>query len=379
MYKDRIFLSPPYLGGKEIDFVNDAFEKNWIAPMGHNVDMFELEQCKLAEVGYGVALSSGTAAIHLALKWFGVGQDDLVFCSDFTFLGSCNGISYLGAIPVFIDSEPDSWNMSPIALQKAFDWAEKINKMPKAVIIVDLYGESADYGSLLPICEKYNVPVIEDAAEAVGATYKNKKCGSLGNIGIFSYNGNKIVTTSGGGMAVSNDKNAIDKIRFWSTQSRENYVYYEHNEIGYNYRLSNICAGIGRGQLKILDEKIAKRKKTNDYYRQNLKDMPINIKNITEYGRANYWLTVATFDKDFDIKPMQLVNALAYEQIEARPLWNPMHRQPLFKDNMFFSHIEGKSVSGDLYERGVCLPSGEALSEQELEYICKVVKDICSH
>jgi len=375
MYKSRIFLSPPYLGGEEIRFVNDAFEKNWIAPLGHNVDMFEEEQCDYVGLKYGIALSSGTAAIHMALKYLGVGDGDLVFCSDFTFLGSCNGISYLNALPVFIDSEPNTWNMSPIALEKAFIWAKKNNKMPKAVIIVDLYGESADFDKLIQICNNYNAPIIEDSAEAVGTKYKGKHCGSFGDMGIFSYNGNKIITTSGGGMVVSNNEDAINKIRYWSTQSKENHIYYEHKEIGYNYRMSNICAGIGRGQLKILDYKIKRRKQINDFYRQNLADTPLTIKDISSNCQSNYWLTVGTIDEKYNVNPMKLINALSYEQIETRPLWNPMHNQPVFKDNLFFSHLDSGSISGNLYKSGICLPSGEALMDKDIYYICEIIKN----
>jgi len=240
----RIYLSPPHAGGREMDYIKEAFDTNWIAPLGPNVDEFEKELCRYVGIKHGLALSSGTAGIHLALRYLGVGQGDVVFCSSLTFAGSCSPVIYQQAIPVFIDSEPYSWNMSPDALEKAFQWAQKKNRIPKAVIIVDLYGQSADYDCLVPICERYGVPVIEDAAEALGASYNGRKCGHFGLISVFSFNGNKIITTSGGGMVVSEDSQAIEKMRFWSAQAREDVRHYEHKEIGYNYRLSNICAGI---------------------------------------------------------------------------------------------------------------------------------------
>lgn len=237
-----------------------------------------------------LALTSGTTAIHLALRWFGVQQGDYVFCSDFTFIGSCDAILYEKAVPVFIDSEPNSWNMSPVALGKAFHWAKKENKMPKAVIIVDLYGESADWDSLLPICRKYGVPVIEDAAEAIGTMYKGRHCGSFGDISVLSFNGNKLLTTSGGGMALANDTMAIEKMRFWSTQAREPVIWYEHKEFGYNYRMSNICAAIGRGHLEILPEKLRIRKQIHEAYKAAVADLPVHIKCTAEKGSSNYWL-----------------------------------------------------------------------------------------
>lgn len=273
-----VFLSPPNMMGREFALVKEAFDTNWIAPYGPHLGAFERELASYVGLEAALAVTSGTAAIHLALRWYGVQEGDLVLCSDFTFAGSCNPIKYMGATPVFIDSEPNSWNMCPGALEKAFEWAVNHDKMPKAVIIVDLYGESADWDRLLPICRKYGVPVIEDAAEALGAEYKGRKCGSFGDIGIFSFNGNKIVTTSGGGMVLSDDTEAIAKMRFWSTQAREPVIWYEHKECGYNYRMSNVCAAIGRGQLEILHKKLLRRRQIRDHYAEKLAGLPVYIK-----------------------------------------------------------------------------------------------------
>lgn len=357
-------------------YIQEAFETNWIAPLGPNVDAFEREICNFVDAKYGLALSSGTAGIHLALKYLGVGQGDYVFCSSLTFAGSCNPIMYQNAIPVFIDSEPESWNMSPDALEKAFECAKKENKMPKAVIIVDLYGQSADYDRLLPICEHYGVPVIEDAAEALGATYKGKKCGTFGYIGVFSFNGNKIITTSGGGMVVSDDEKAIEKMRFWATQAREPERHYEHKEIGYNYRMSNICAGIGRGQLESIDEKIKARKEIRRRYEEGLKGLPIKFMPVLEKGEPNYWLTVAIIDEQSQITPNDIIVALEKENIEARPVWKPMHMQPVFKDYMFFSHSTDICIAQKLFNRGICLPSGSSMQKDEQVNVIKIITNL---
>lgn len=381
---NRIYLSPPHMSGNEIKYIQEAFDTNWIAPVGPNVKAFEEELSNYIDVKYGLALSSGTAGIHLALKYFNVKPGDYVFCSSLTFAGSCNPIMYEKAIPVFIDSEPETWNMSSEALERAFKWAKKENKMPKAVIIVDLYGQSADYEKLIPKCDHYNVPIIEDAAEALGATYKGKKCGIFGDIGVFSFNGNKIITTSGGGMAVSNDEKAIKKMLFWSTQAREPYRHYEHKEIGYNYRLSNICAGIGRGQLQVLDDRIATRKKIYETYKEGFKHLPITMMPIHENGEPNYWLSVFTINEGCNVLPEDIIVALEKENIESRPVWKPMHMQPVFKDDPFFSHVEKctsddyDSVSESLFKRGICLPSGTAMSEEELDKIIEVVQNVFS-
>ncbi|MEK3837782.1 DegT/DnrJ/EryC1/StrS family aminotransferase [Paenibacillus sp. FSL R7-0128] len=371
--QERIYLSPPHMSGNEMKYIQEAFDSNWIAPLGTNVDKFEEEICDYVGMEHGLALSSGTAGIHLALKYFGVGPGDYVFCSDLTFAGSCNPILYQYANPVFIDSEPETWNMSPIALEKAFEWAKKENKMPKAVIIVDLYGQSADYDALLPICERYGVPVIEDAAEALGASYKGEKCGSFGHIGIFSFNGNKIITTSGGGMIVSNDEEAIKKMRFWATQSREPAKHYEHKEVGYNYRMSNICAGIGRGQLLELDNIVEKRKLVNTRYKELLTNYPVEfMPSLTGY-EPNNWLTVLNLTTNESNLRDHILNEIEKENIEARPVWKPMHLQPLFKDYEFFSHKN--SISDELFETGICLPSGTGMTDDDIKRVVSVIKE----
>ena len=377
MNKPRIFLSPPHMSGLEETYVKEAFASNWIAPLGPHVTAFEKEVAAYAGVKGALAVSSGTAAIHLALRLLGVGQGDIVFCSTLTFIGSVNPILYLGAAPVFIDSEPDSWNMSPVALEKAFKWAQEAGKMPKAVVVVDLYGQSADFDSLLAICNCYGVPVVEDAAEAMGSTYKGKACGTLGKFGIYSFNGNKIITTSGGGMLLSDDTEALDKALFWATQARDKAPWYQHSEMGYNYRMSNIVAGIGRGQLTVLDDRVKARRELFERYKEGLGDIPgVEFMPEASYGRANRWLTVMILDPARNsVTPLQVIEALEAENIEARPVWKPMHLQPLFADCMYFTHEEGESVSDRLFVNGLCLPSGSSLTEEEQGRVIEVVRN----
>lgn len=372
----RILLSPPHMSGREQDYIKEAFDSNWIAPLGPHVTAFEKEVAAYAGVRAALAVSSGTAAIHLALRWLGVEQGDIVFCSSLTFIGSVNPILYQGAIPVFIDAEPESWNMSPLALQKAFKWAQEAGKMPKAVVVVDLYGQSADYDSLLDICNYYEIPVVEDAAEAMGSTYKGNACGTLGKFGVYSFNGNKIITTSGGGMLLSDDTEALNKALFWATQARDKAPWYQHSEMGYNYRMSNIVAGIGRGQLAVLGERVEARRNVFERYKESLGDIPgVGFMPEASYGRSNRWLTVMTLDSGrTTVTPMQVIEALEAENIEARPVWKPMHLQPLFADNMYFSHEEGLSVSDRLFDRGVCLPSGSSLTVEEQQRVIQVVR-----
>lgn len=374
MNNKRVYLSSPHMGGEELKYINKAFESNWVAPLGPNVSNFEKELCEYTGSKYATALSSGTSAIHLALKCLGVGKGDIVFCSTLTFAATVNPIIYEGAEPVFIDSNYETWNMCHIALEKAFDDAVKNDKLPKGVIIVNLYGQSADYDKLKPICDKYNVPIIEDAAESLGATYKGKQTGTICDIGIYSFNGNKIITTSGGGMMVSNDEEYTKKALFWATQSRENEIHYEHKEIGYNYRMSNICAGIGRGQLKVLDERIAKKKEIYEFYKKSFEDIDdIEMMNISDYGESNYWLSVCTINKDSEVKPIDIINALEKENIESRPVWKPMHLQPVFEKYKFFSSLEQGSVSEDLFERGICLPSDTKSNEFDLNEVKRII------
>lgn len=353
--------------GEEMKFIQEAFVTNWIAPYGPSLTKFEQEMANYIGVDSALAVSSGTSGIHLALRYLEVGQGDIVFCSDLTFAGSCNPILYQNATPVFIDSEPDSWSMSPIALQKAFNWAEKEGKLPKAVIIVDLYGESADFDALMPICRRYGVPVIEDAAEAVGASYKGRKCGSFGDITVLSFNGNKILTTSGGGMVLSTNTIATEKMRFWSTQAREPYLHYEHKEYGYNYRMSNICAAIGRGQLTFLEEKIKKRKLIFETYSQALEGAPAHIKEPGHKCIPNHWLSLMVLHNG-EYLPDEIVMYLQNAEIEARPAWKPMHMQPVFKDSPCFAH-EDAFVSEQVFNHCLCLPSGDRMSEEQQQTV----------
>lgn len=371
---NRIYLSPPCMNGTELDYINEAFQTNWIAPFGPNLIGFEQEMCDYVGSKHGVALASGTGAIHMGLMYLGVGKDDIVFCSDLTFSGSCNPIAYLGAKAVFIDSEYESFNMDPNALQKAFEKYDAMGKLPKAVIVVDLYGNSADYDRILPICERYGVPVLEDAAEALGTVYKGKKCGTFGKVSALSFNGNKIITTSGGGMALSDDEDAIKKIHFWSNQSKENVNYYLHNEIGYNYRMSNICAGIGRGQLKNMDERVAARTRNYEFYKQAFSDLPVKMAPVLDGCTPNFWLSVFLIDEGIDVTPDDVIKALADNNIESRRAWNPMHNQPVFSDMDFVTCKEGESVGDDIFRRGVCLPSGTAMTQEELEKVADIVR-----
>ena len=375
----RIYLASPHMGGLEEVFVKEAFDTNWIAPLGVNVDGFEKELSEYVGIKTGAALASGTAAIHMALKAVGVEKGDKVFCSSLTFAASCNPIIYEGGIPVFIDSEPESHNMSPVALEKAFKVYEEKGEMPKAVIVVNLYGQSADMGKIMEICKKYNVPIIEDAAESLGATYKGKHSGTFGEYGIYSFNGNKIITTSGGGMLVSNNEEGIAKVRFWSTQARDKARHYEHTELGYNYRMSNIVAGIGRGQLRVLEDIIAKKKEIFETYKEAFKNIEdIEMMPVCEYGEPNYWLTTITLNENSKVKPLDIILALEKENIESRPIWKPMHIQPYYKEYDFYSHNDEEeiSVSEDIFNRGVCLPSDTKMIKEEQERVIKIIKEL---
>lgn len=372
----RIFLSSPHMSDEmyERNFIREAFESNWIAPLGANVDGFENELCEYTGSKYAVALVSGTAAIHLGLKYLGIDKDDIVFCSSLTFAASANPILYQGAIPIFIDCDYETWNMSPEALEKAF------KKYPnaKAVVTVNLYGQSADYDRIKKITKAYNVPILEDAAESLGATYKGKQTGTLGNIGVFSFNGNKIITTSGGGMLVSDSDVITKKVKFWSTQSREDYPYYQHEEVGFNYRMSNVVAGIGRGQLRILDERITKKKYIYEHYKRAFQDIEeIEMMPIANYGRPNYWLSCIILKAGSLVKMQKIIKLLAYNNIEARHIWKPMHMQPIFKMNDFITMNDlNTSCSEDIFSRGLCLPSDTKMTDEELERVEGIVKGI---
>ena len=374
--KKRIYLSSPHMSdeGYEKAFIEEAFATNWIAPLGPNVDAFEKELAEKVGVKAAVALSSGTAAIHLALKAVGVGEGDIVFCQDLTFAATANPIRYQGAIPVFIDSN-HTWNMCPLALRKAFHRYETLGQKPKAVIVVHLYGLSADLDPILEICREYGVPLIEDAAESLGSSYKGKATGTIGDLGIYSLNGNKIITTSGGGMLVSNDEEKIAKARYWATQSREPFRHYEHRELGYNYRMSNVLAGIGRGQLKVLDERVKKKKYIFNYYKEHLSDLEgLEMMPIQDYDEPNYWLSCIVLSGK--VKPIDVIEALEAENIESRPIWKPMHMQPYYKDCDFITLQAHGSVSEDIFTRGVCLPSDTKMTDEDLERVVTVIRGL---
>lgn len=375
----RIYLASPHMGELEKVFVKEAFDTNWVAPLGPNVNNFEKEVAEYVGIKHASALVSGTSAIHLAIKLLGIKPGDIVFCSSLTFAASCNPIIYEGAEPVFIDSEYKSLNMSPVALKNAFEVYSKKGKLPKAVIVVHLYGQSADMDKIMAICNEYNVPVIEDAAESLGATYKGKQTGTMGKYGIYSFNGNKIITTSGGGMLVSDDEEGIKKSRFWATQSRDNARYYQHTELGYNYRMSNIVAGIGRGQIRVLDERIEKKKYIYEKYKEAFSDIKdIEMTNICEYGEPNYWLSVGILNDNSIVKPIDIILALEEENIESRHIWKPMHMQPFYEKYDFFKddNSEKGSVSEEIFERGICLPSDTKMTDEEIERVIKIVRGL---
>ncbi|MFT9596623.1 aminotransferase class I/II-fold pyridoxal phosphate-dependent enzyme [Mesobacillus sp.] len=373
----RIYLSSPHMSGNEQKYIKEAFRTNWIAPLGPNVDAFEKDIAAYTGVNEAAAVSSGTAAIHLALSLLGVAKGDTVFCSTLTFIASANPILYLGAEPVFIDSEPETWNMSPQALEKAFMDAALNGKLPKAVIVVNLYGQSAKVDELTALCDQYEVPMIEDAAESLGSSYKGKPSGSFGCFGIFSFNGNKIITTSGGGMLVSNDTEAIQRARFLATQARDPAPHYQHSKIGYNYRMSNILAGIGRAQLEVLEERVEARRAIFKRYQQELSSIPgIQFMPELNHTYSNRWLTALTIDqKEAGVSVSDLIEGLAAENIEARPVWKPLHMQPLFKGAKYFKHGEKESVSEQLFANGICLPSGSNMEELDQSRVINCIKN----
>ncbi len=375
MTKSKIYLSSPHMGGTEQDFVNLAFETNWVAPLGPNVDGFEEDLKKYNGIKACSALSSGTAALHLALILLGVEQEDEVLCSTFTFSATANAIAYQKAKPVFIDSERDTWNICPEILEKAIKHRISNGTKPKAIIIVHLYGMPSKMDELMEVCSRYDIPVIEDSAEALGASYKGKKMGSFGELGVYSFNGNKIITTSGGGALVSNNDEHIKKAIFLATQARDDAPHYEHSHVGYNYRMSNIVAGIGRGQMQVLDKHIGLRREMNAWY-QNFFAAYDFIEVFTEPNAdfySNHWLTcILVHPNDKGITRESIRIAMAEENIECRPLWKPMHLQPIFKDCSFY----GNGTSDRLFEIGLCLPSGSNLSDEDRERIVEVTKSV---
>lgn len=370
--KKRIFLASPHIMGNEERYVKEAFSSNWIAPLGPFVNKLENDFKEYMQMPGACALASGTSAIHLALKLAGVKENDYVFCSSLTFSASANPILYEKAIPVFIDSEPGSYNMSPIALEKAFE-----KYTPKAVIIVSLYGMPATMDKLLKICKKHKVPVIEDAAESLGATYKGKLVGTFGKYNIISFNGNKIITTSGGGMLLTKNKKDAEKALFWATQSREPKKYYEHKEIGYNYRMSNVCAAIGCGQFECLDKKIKMKQEIFNRYLEGFKDIKeIEMLKEDEKRVSTHWLSVMRLNNS-KITPNDILEALEKENIESRPIWKPMHMQPIFKKYPFFNHnAKGISISEELFKNGICLPSDTNMTRKEQERVIEIIRKL---
>ncbi|GAB3805696.1 DegT/DnrJ/EryC1/StrS family aminotransferase [Virgibacillus kimchii] len=366
---DRIFLSSPHMSdeGYEQQYVQEAFDTNWIAPLGENVNQFEKELAEKVGAKDAAALSSGTAAIHLALKAAGVGEGDIVFCPTLTFSATANPIIYQNAIPVFIDSDLETWNMSPTALEEAFEKYPEV----KAVIVVHLYGLSADLDKIVDLCKKHNVVLIEDAAESLGTYYKGKHTGTFGDYGVFSFNGNKIITTSGGGMLVSDNGEKIAKARFWATQSRDQARHYQHSELGFNYRMSNVLAGIGRGQLKVLDQRVEKKKYIFDFYKKELGALNgVEFMPSNEWDNPNRWLSCITLRGK--VRPMNIFEALEDENIESRPVWKPMHLQPYFEKYDFVD----EGVSDKLFENGVCLPSDSKMTDEDLKKVCEIIKGL---
>lgn len=373
--KSKIWLSSPHMGGGEMKYVQEAFDQNWVAPLGKNVDEFEIAiENFLNEDKFVAALSSGTAALHLALVQLGVGYGDEVICQSFTFSASANPIKYLGANPVFVDSDKSNWNMSPKYLEEAIQDRIKKNKKPKAVIVVHLYGMPAMMDELLEVCKKYNIPLLEDSAEALGSNYKGRQCGTFGEFALLSFNGNKIITTSGGGALVTNTKEQKNKTIFLSTQARDNAPHYQHSEVGYNYRLSNICAGIGRGQMEVLQERVDKRRENHEFYKELFSSIDaIDVfSEVNSDFYSNHWLTSITINPAFTKKTnLELMTAFAEENIETRPLWKPMHLQPVFKDCPYY----GENVAEDLFNRGLCLPSGSNITNEDKKRINEVISN----
>lgn len=372
--EQRIYLSPPHMSGEEIGLVAEAFATNWIAPLGPHVDGFERELAEFVGARHAAALSSGTAALHLALRMLGVERGDEVICSSFTFSASANPILYEGGVPVFIDSEPASWNMDPALLAEELEGCRARGRLPRAVIVVDLYGQSADYEAIAAVCAQHGVPIIQDSAEALGATHRGRRIGTQGACSVFSFNGNKIITTSGGGMLVSDDARLIEQARFLATQSRDPAPHYQHSAVGFNYRMSNVLAGIGRGQLRALPERIAARKAVRRYYEAALGALPgLEFLPHSPHGEPNYWLTCITIDPaEFGATREDLRLALDDANIESRPVWKPLHLQPVFAG----CRVRGGGVSALIFENGLCLPSGSSLAETDLERVCDTVQRV---
>ena len=372
-----ILLSTPHMGDAEMHYVEEAFRTNWIAPLGPNVDAFEAELAELVGVGHAAAVSSGTAAIHLAVRMLGVKPGDKVFCSTLTFAASANPIVYEGGEPVFIDSDLDSWNMSPRALERAFDAAVAEGWLPRAVIVVNLYGQSADMDALVEICDRHGVPVIEDAAESLGARYKGRPSGVFGRMGIYSFNGNKIITTSGGGMLISDDEDLIKQARFLATQARDPAPHYQHSQIGFNYRMSNILAGVGRGQLQVLEQRVEARRAVYEAYRDGLADINgLTWQPEPDWSHSNRWLSALTIDPEVTgLTSADVIRRLGEEMIEARPVWKPMHQQPVFAHCRHFAH-GNEPASDRIFAQGLCMPSGSNMSAAEIQRVVDAMRSV---
>lgn len=366
-FEEKVWLSCPTIHEEEKQYIQEAFDTNWVAPLGRNVNEFEKEMAAFVGVADAAAVVSGTSALHMAMKLAGVQKGSIVLCSDLTFAATVNPVSYENGTQVFIDAEEETWNMDPEALERAFqiyDGSDSAHPRPTAVVLAHLYGTPAKIDEILAICRKYDVPLIEDAAESLSATYKGKQTGSFGKWAAVSFNGNKIITSSGGGMFLSDDPEAAKKVRFWSTQAREPFPYYQHEEIGYNYRMSNIVAGIGRGQLLHLEEHRAKKKKIYERYKEGLKDLPITMNPyIAADSEPNFWLSCILIDEECPVKPEEIQSYLEQYNVECRPIWKPLHLQPVFKEHMFVMAEAGKDVGADIFRRGLCLPSDIKMTE----------------
>lgn len=370
MSESKIWLSSPTMHGDEQKFVQEAFDTNWVAPLGKNVNEFENEMAKYVGVRHAAALTSGTAALHLAVKLAGVRQGDSVICSDLTFAATVNPVSFEKGIQVFVDAERETWNMNPEALEVAL---KKYGSMVKAVIAVNLFGTPAKLDEIAALCENYGVILIEDAAESLSAAYKGRQTGTFGRYNVLSFNGNKIITTSGGGMLLSDDEAAVSKARFWATQSRDPAPWYQHSEIGYNYRMSNIVAGIGRGQLPHLDEHKASKKAIYMRYKEKLSGLPVQMNPFASCSEPNFWLSCITIDKNCDVMPEKLRLALEKDNIEARPIWKPMHMQPVFADRDFIT-VHHDTVGEDIFARGLCLPSDIKMTAEQQYKVIDIIK-----
>lgn len=379
-FEEKVWLSSPTMHKEEMEFINEAFETNWVAPLGKNVNEFEKELASFIGVKAGAAMVSGTSALHCCMKLAGVKEKSVVLCSDLTFAATVNPVAYENGTQVFIDSERDTWNMSPKALERAFkkyDGHDGEHPVPTAVVLAHLYGTPAKLDEILELCRKYNVPLIEDAAESLCATYKGRQTGCFGKWGAVSFNGNKIITTSGGGMFLSDDEDAAAKVRFWSTQAREPFPYYQHEEIGYNYRMSNIVAGIGRGQLLHLKEHRDRKEKIYMRYKEGLAGLPVTLNPYDgENSVPNFWLTCMLIDRDCRVTPDDVRIFLEKYNVESRPIWKPMHLQPVYNNNDFITENDNEDVGADIFERGICLPSDIKMTDRQQDVVIEMIKRV---